>query len=192
MRTTTLIPLVAAVSIQLSSFAEVTPKEHRLLIRKPFRVVTSSSTPKTPSVNPWEGEYEGWDIKGDATFRSLMVKHLKYIKKNCPDFYFKAKRDASIIGHVAGQQSYAIPAGGTIVIGQNDINFRMFGDDWIIATIVHELQHCNRSNGGEGAARWSGVVYGPRLKLHPAMVRYLKGGSMKLGYSQEKWNKLEK
>ena len=168
-------------SLSFSLEATQPSKDFRLLIRKPLGEAIAN-----------DHSYDGWKIEGDVFFYNMMVKHLKFIEKNCPDFYSKGKRDVKVIRHSAATGSYAYPAGKVFWIGDNDINFRMFGDDWVIATIVHEFQHCNPFNNTEEAACWSATVYGPKLKLHPSMVTYLRAMALRGGYSQEKWNKLEK
>ena len=78
-------------------------------------------------------------------------------------------------------------------MGSRDWNWTQFGgDDWFIATIVHEIQHNVRGNSCEGAANWAALYYGKELKTHPALLRYIRGFAIRHGYSASDWNKKEK
>tara|TARA_Y100000593_G_scaffold77245_1_gene142960 strand:+ start:123 stop:674 length:552 start_codon:yes stop_codon:yes gene_type:complete len=175
-----LLSLVAAI-VATSVSAEILPKDGRVIIRKPLGEAVTS-----------EIKYDGWIIEGDPFFHKMMIKHLKYIKKHTPELYKKGQKHVKKFFHRGNTGSAAAPWLDLVGIGQRDIDFRQYGDDWVINAIVHEIQHCLEYNGSEGAACWSAVVYGPKLKFHPAMVKYLKAIALSQGYSQEKWDKLEK
>ena len=138
-------------------------------------------------------KYDGWTIQGDRIFQAMMIKHLKFIEKNCPEIYAKGKKYVKHIEYRGGGAgSAAAPWKKIIGIGERDINFRQYGDDWVIYIIAHEIQHCVPNNGSEPAAKFVAVVYGKQLQIHPALVRWLGGTARGMGYTQQKWNKLEK
>lgn len=135
--------------------------------------------------------HDGWKINGDVFFYKRMVKSLNYIKKNCPEAYAKGKANVTHWNQTEGG-SWTNSVGG-VWMGSRDWNYTQFGgDDWFIATIVHEIQHNVRGNSCEGAANWAALHYGGELKTHPALLRYIRGFAVRHGYSALDWNKKEK
>lgn len=155
-------------------------KELRLNLRLPF----GESLPKIRT-------YDGWKINGDIFFYNQMVRCLKSIEKNCPEVYAKGKTYVKVWHQTEGG-SWTNSFGG-VWIGSRDYNFTQFGkDNWTVYMIAHEIQHNVKGNASEGAANWVAVHYAKPLKLHPALVMYVRGFAVKLGYSASDWAKLEK
>ena len=135
--------------------------------------------------------HDGWKINGDIFFHKQMVKCLDFIKKNCPEAYMKGKANVKVWNQTEGG-SWTNSIGG-VWMGSRDWNWTQFGgDDWFIATIVHEIQHNVRGNSSEGAANWAVLHYGRELKTHPALLRYIKGFAIRHGYSDSDWAEYEK
>ena len=135
--------------------------------------------------------HDGWKINGDIFFHKQMVKCLDFIKKNCPEVYSKGKTYVNTWNQATGG-SWTNMA-GTVWIGCRDYNFSQFGkNQWPIYMLTHEIQHNVPYNSSEGAANWVAVHYANQLKLHPALVMYVKGFAMRYGYSAEDWKKNEK
>jgi len=160
--------------------AEPTKKDYRVNARLPL----GEALPK-------ERLYDGWKINGDIFFYNRMVKSLNYIKKNCPEAYMKGKANVKVWNQTEGG-SWTNSVGG-VWMGSRDWNWTQFGgDDWFIATIVHEIQHNVRGNSSEGAANWAALHYGRELKTHPALLKYIRGFSIRHGYSASDWAEHEK
>lgn len=181
MKKAILIPLALLTALTVNVTAEIIDKKDaRRFVRNPL----------ADAFEPIK--YDGWTIQGDRIFQAMMIKHLKFIEKNCPEVYAKGKKYVKHIEYRGNAHSAAAPWKKTIGIGEHCINFRQYGDDWAIYIIAHEIQHCVPNNGSESAAKFAAVVYGKQLQIHPALVRWLGGTARGAGYTQQKWNELEK
>ena len=172
--------LALTILLTVSSFGEATKRENRLEARLPF----GEALPKVRI-------YEGWKISGDIRFYKQMVACLKHIETNSPEVYKKGKSNVNTWHQTTGG-SWTNMA-GTVWIGCRDYNFTQFGkNNWLIYMLAHEIQHNVRHNSCEGAANWTAVHYGKQLKLHPALVMYVRGFALKHNYSASLWAEKEK
>lgn len=174
------ILLALIVLLGVSTAAESANKDLRVYSRLPL----GEALPKVRL-------HDGWKINGDIVFYNQMVRCLKFVKKNSPEVYAKGKTYVKVWHQTKGG-SWTNSFGG-VWIGRRDYNFTQFGkDNWLIYMIAHEIQHNVPGNSCEGAANWVAVHYAKPLKLHPALVMYVRGFAVRLGYSASDWAKKEK
>jgi hypothetical protein len=174
------ILLALIVLLGVNTVAESANKDLRVYSRLPL----GEALPKVRL-------HDGWKINGDIFFYNQMVRCLKFVKKNCPEVYTKGKTYVKVWHQTKGG-SWTNSFGG-VWIGRRDYNFTQFGkDNWLIYMIAHEIQHNVPGNSCEGAANWVAVHYAKPLKLHPALVMYVRGFAVRLGYSASDWAKKEK
>ena len=172
--------LALTILLTVSSFGEATKRERRFEARLPL----GEALPKVRI-------YDGWRISGDIWFHKQMVACLKHIESNSPEVYKKGKANVKTWYQIQGK-SWTNMA-GTVWIGCRDYNFSQFGkNNWLIYMLAHEIQHNVRHNSCEGAANWTAVHYGKQLKLHPALVMYVRGFALKHNYSASLWAEREK
>jgi len=172
--------LALTILLTVSSFGEATKKERRFEARLPL----GEALPKVRI-------YDGWRISGDIWFYKQMVACLKHIESNSPEVYKKGKSNVNTWYQTTGG-SWTNMA-GTVWIGCRDYNFTQFGkNNWLIYMLTHEIQHNVRHNACEGAANWTAIHYGKQLKLHPALVMYVRGFALKHNYSASLWAEREK
>ena len=164
--------------------ADISQKERRLELRMNARLPLGEALYK-------ERKYKTWRVYSDLNFYKRFVRRMDHIGNVCPEMYAKGVKYVKAWHQTTGG-SWTNGA-GDVWLGCRDYNFTQWGyNDWHDYTIIHEIQHNVPYNRCEGAARWTAIQYKKELKLHPALIMFVRGIAMRGGYSQKLWNEMEK
>lgn len=165
--------------------ADISQKDRRLELRVNARLPLGEAEYK-------ERKYKTWIVNSDLNFYKRFVRRMEHIEKVCPEMYAKGVKYVGVWHQTTGG-SFTNTIGG-VWLGCRDYNFTQWGyNDWYDYTIIHEIQHNVPYNNNEGAAGWTAIQYQKELKLHPALVMFVRGVTIgRHNYSQKLWDEKEK